>query len=111
MTCPNGHRFTYDKAIDGKCQICLRRNFFWPLLRMNDYFQRRNVMRLLGSIPDILRSAPRHRRRRGIRKFLPVVLLLAAGAAFSVLIVYSFLPDDAQTWVLRIQAKIKELAP
>lgn len=79
--------------------------------RMNDYFQRRNVMRLLGSIPDILRSAPRHRRRRGIRKFLPVVLLLAAGAAFSVLIVYSFLPDDAQTWVLRIQAKIKELAP
>lgn len=78
---------------------------------MNDYFQRRNVMRLLDSIPDILRSAPRHRCRRRIRKFLPAVLLLAVGAAFSVLIVYPFLPDHAQTWVLRIQAKVEELAP
>lgn len=78
---------------------------------MNDYFRRRNVMRVLSSIPDILKSAPRHRRRRRIRKFLPTVLLLAAGAAFSVLVVYPFLPDDAQTWVIGIQAKVEELAP
>jgi hypothetical protein len=56
----------------------------------------------------------RRKRLPSLRRcvsLLAILITLAVGAAAAVLVVYSLLPDDAQTWVLRVQEKVAELTP
>lgn len=105
-----GYRFTGLEAAKGRCPNCKKRDYDEPISRTNDYHARRSLFRILGSVNDILLSNRQNRRRRRIKRLLPIALTLGAGAAFFVLAVYPILPDQAQSWIIRMQERINELA-